>query len=71
MMRLIEASIVPTREPLLSRNKAFAALGAAGGQHLAAVRGFHAGTEAVRAGALEPAGLESAFHGMLRSRCAM
>ena len=45
-----------------SDGQALAALGTTTGQNLAAVLGGHAGTEAVDAGALEHAGLESTLH---------
>lgn len=50
------------------RDKAFAALGATRRQDLASIGRFHAGPETVGTGALEEAGLESAFHGWLRER---
>src|SRR5579875_3031322 len=45
------------------RDQALAALGAPRGQDLATVGGLHAGAKTVGAGALEHAGLVSAFHG--------
>src|SRR6185437_8546054 len=51
------------------RNQALAALGTARRQNLAAIGGFHAGAKAVGAGALQHAGLISAFHGWLRGGC--
>lgn len=45
------------------RGQAFAALGAASGQDLAAAAGAHTGTKAVGAGAFQNAGLKSTLHG--------
>src|SRR5690242_782858 len=50
------------------RDQTLAALGAARGQNLASVGGFHAGAKTVGTGALEHAGLIGAFHGVTPRR---
>lgn len=58
---LERSSVQPRRKPAL-RAELRAALGAATGQQLATLFGSHAGTETVRAGAADFAGLVGTLH---------